>query len=133
VFELSRSGKSEDGVIHIDTDVSKEESVGAAFAQIENRTDKIDVLVSNAGMGISGAAEYTCLSEAKRLFDVNFFGMVSVINHAMPLLKAAKGRIVAVSSAAAVLPCRFRRFIRLRRRQSILIASRWQTKSGALA
>jgi NAD(P)-dependent dehydrogenase (short-subunit alcohol dehydrogenase family) len=104
VYELSRSGQPFENVTHIDTDVSDFDSVRNAFAKIQQSADHIDVLVNNAGMGISGAVEYTNLSDAKRLFDVNFFGFVAVTQNAIPLLKACKGRIVNVSSARIIRP-----------------------------
>ena len=39
------------------------------------REGRIDILINNAGFGISGAIEFTPASEAKRQLDVNFFGM----------------------------------------------------------
>jgi len=110
VFELSRNGADRERVVHIHTDVAVEASVKAAFAQIAADTDHIDLLINNAGMGISGAVEYARLEEVKNQFDVNFFGMVCTVQHAIPLLKSAKGRIVNISSAAAMLPVPFQTF-----------------------
>lgn len=110
VFELSRSGSHSKGVIHIATNVADENSVQSAFARIAAETDRLDLLINNAGFGISGAVEYTQLDEAKRQFDVNFFGMVCSVQNALPLLKSAKGRIVNISSVAAVLPLPFQTF-----------------------
>ncbi len=110
VFELSRSGKSDNGIEHVDTDLMQENSVQSAFDFIAQKTQHIDILVNNAGMGISGAVEYTALSDAKRLFDINLFGAVCATAQALPLLRAAKGRIVNISSAAAVLPVPFQAF-----------------------
>lgn len=110
VYELSRSGVSKDGIVHIDADLSKEDSVAAALAKIASEASRIDVLVNNAGMGISGAAEFTRLGDARHLFDVNVFGIVAATQRALPLLRAARGRIVNVSSAAAALPVPFQAF-----------------------
>ncbi len=110
VYDLSRSGKDTPGILHIDTDVTSEESVKAAFSQIAAREGQIDLLVCNAGFGIAGASEFTPLSDAKQQLDVNFFGTVLCTQYALPLLRKTKGRIVSVSSAAAVFPIPFQSF-----------------------
>ena len=110
VFELSRSGAGENGITHIRADVSDEESVKNAFAQIALETDKIDALVNNAGYGISGAVEYTEMSHAKRQFDVNFFGLAAVTKAALPFVKKCGGIIVNVSSVAGALAIPFQAY-----------------------
>ena len=72
VFELSRHGKTEAHITHIYCDVCHEESVRDAIAQVLAQTDHIDVVISNAGFGISGAVEFTTIDEAKKQFDVIF-------------------------------------------------------------
>ena len=59
VFELSRSGTSSEGVCHIPCDVTDECSVQSAIEEVMKHTSVIDVVVSNAGFGISGAIEFT--------------------------------------------------------------------------
>lgn len=63
---------------------------------------RLDLLVNNAGAGISGAAEFTDPQAARAQFDVNFFGAAACCSAALPLLRKAKGRIVNISSVAAV-------------------------------
>lgn len=109
VFELSRHGKSSCGVTHIDCDVTDEKSVAQAFLQIE-KAGGADILINNAGFGISGAAEYTELSSAKAQFDVNFFGALLCAKAALPLLRKSRGRIVFISSAAAIFSIPFQAF-----------------------
>ena len=72
---------------------------------------QIDVLVNNAGFGISGAIEFTETAEAKALFDVNFFGMVNMNRAVVPLMRqAGRGRIVNLSSVAAPVPIPFQAY-----------------------
>ena len=105
VFELSRHGHSHDGITHIDCDVCDEANVSEAVAQVMEQTDHLDVVISNAGYGISGAVEFTDMADAKRQFDVNFFGALAVTKAVLPILRKQKhGRIVFTSSVAAVLP-----------------------------
>ncbi len=107
VYDLSRSDKPQEGVVHIACDVTQQESVAQAFATISQRHSHIDILVLCAGMGIAGSVEHTAMEEMRRQFDVNTFGPVSVIQSALPLLRAGGAqrslcRIVFVSSMAAV-------------------------------
>ena len=105
VCSLSRR-PPEDGVVHIPCDVSDEQSVISAFAELERRFGRLDVLVNNAGFGISGATEFTELESAKRLFDVAYFGALACIRHALPLLRKSNSPIpfqsVYSSAKAAV-------------------------------
>ncbi len=104
VYELSRHGSSYAGVTHITCDVSSSEQVRNAVDEVMQLTDHIDVVISNAGMGISGPVEFTPVEEAKRQFDVNFFGALSLVQAVLPVLRRQMyGRIIFTSSVAAVL------------------------------
>lgn len=111
VFEFSRHGQSHDGVVHIDCDVTDESAVQAAIAAVLGATDHIDCVISNAGFGISGAIEFTALDEAKKQFDVNFFGALNLTKAVLPQLrKQHYGRIIYTSSVAAVLSIPYQSF-----------------------
>ena len=111
VFELSRHGHSHDGIVHVDCDVTKPDSVQAAVAEVMKQTETIDVLVSNAGYGISGAIEFTAAEDAKRQMDVNFFGALNVTQAVLPVMRERKkGRILYTSSVAAMLPVPYQAF-----------------------
>ena len=104
VFELSRSGKSSDSVCHVSCDVTDEESVIRALDEVKKQVQTIDVVISNAGFGISGAIEFTSSQEAHRQFDVNFFGAFYLVKNVLPILREQrKGRILFTSSVAADL------------------------------
>lgn len=60
VYGLSRHGADSEGISFISCDVTEPLSVKTAFDQISAQSEAIDLLVVNAGMGISGAAEFTC-------------------------------------------------------------------------
>ena len=111
VFELSRSGTSSEGVCHIPCDVTDECSVQSAIEEVMKHTSVIDVVVSNAGFGISGAIEFTSSQEAHRQFDVNFFGAFYLVKHVLPILREQrKGRILFTSSVAADLSIPYQSF-----------------------
>ena len=111
VYELSRRAEGVEGLRHISADVTDEAAVNAAVAQIVAEAGHIDLLVNNAGFGISGAIEFTAPEDAKKLFDVNFFGMVNMNRAVVPLMRAAgHGRIVNLSSVAAPVPIPFQAY-----------------------
>ncbi|HAN20830.1 MAG: hypothetical protein A2Y15_04045 [Clostridiales bacterium GWF2_36_10] len=111
VYSLSRSKPEDNRIKHITTDVSSEESVRSAIEAVVSTEGKIDLLVNNSGYGISGAVELTELSEVKRLFETNFLGTLACIKYVLPHMRAAgSGRIITVSSVAAVLPVPYQSF-----------------------
>ncbi len=110
VYEFSRSGQDNGNIKHITCDVTDESSVKKAFDEVMTQSGKIDVLVNNAGFGISGAAEFTELGQAKKQFEVNFFGTVICTNEAVKHMRANGGTIVNVSSLAAPLSIPFQAF-----------------------
>lgn len=111
VYELSRKEAGSDDFVHIKTDVSDEGSVRMAISQVMEQEGRIDVLINNAGFGISGAVEFTETKEAKHQFDVNFFGVVNTNRSVLPIMReAGKGRIINLSSVAAPIPIPFQAF-----------------------
>ena len=111
MYELSRRAEGVEGLHHIAADVTREDTVRAAVAEIMAREGRIDILVNNAGFGISGAVEFTETEDAKALFDVNFFGMVNLNRAVVPLMRqAGRGRIVNLSSVAAPVPIPFQTY-----------------------
>lgn len=111
MYELSRHGSSYTGVVHIDCDVTSPEQVHQTVDEVLRQTDHIDVVISNAGMGISGPVEFTPVEEAKRQFDVNFFGAFYLVQAVLPVLRRQQcGRIIFTSSVAAVLSVPYQSF-----------------------
>ena len=111
VYELSRRAEGVEGLHHIAADVTREDTVRAAVAEIMAREGRIDILVNNAGFGISGAVEFTDTADAIRQLDVNFFGMVRMNHVVLPILrKQGYGRIVNLSSVAGSIPIPFQTY-----------------------
>jgi len=111
VYELSRRDIPIKKVKHIKTDVTDEKAVFSAVEQITSAENTIDIVVNCAGFGISGAVEFTEISDAKSQFDVNFFGMVNINRAVIPVMrKNGQGRIVNISSVAAVAHIPFQTF-----------------------
>lgn len=110
VYNLSRRPSGDPEIIDIETDVTAEAAVAAAFRQIRDESRRLDLLINNAGYGLAGAVEHTQLKDARQQFEVNFFGAVSCIKAALPLLRESRGRIICISSAAAVFAIPFQAF-----------------------
>lgn len=87
-------------------DVTDAASIASAAAALAQSAEPLIGLVSNAGLAAGPTTvEYHDLGEARRLFDVNFFGALAVTQALLPLLRASEGRLVAVSSVfGAVSP-----------------------------
>ena len=111
VYELSRRETGVEGLHHIPTDVTDEEAVQRAVDEVARREGGIDVVINNAGFGISGAVEFTDTKDAIRQLDVNFFGMVRVNRAVLPVLRGqGSGRIVNLSSVAGAIPIPFQTY-----------------------
>lgn len=107
VYDLSRSGSDADGIHAIHCDVSVPEDVDRAVAEVLGRAGRIDVVVSNAGFGISGSVEGHAYDAIKRQIDVNFLGAAYVAKAVLPAIRESGGRILFLSSVAACVPIPF--------------------------
>jgi short-subunit dehydrogenase len=87
-------------------DVTSNESVEAAVAELIKREGKIDLLVNNAGFGVAPAgAEESTVEQAKSIFDTNFYGILRLTRAVVPhMRKQASGRIINISSVLGFLP-----------------------------
>lgn len=111
VYELSRRSCEGGEAYHISADVTKPETLTAAMEEILRQEDHVDVLINNAGFGISGAVEFTQTQDAKKQFEVNFFGMTQMTQVVLPILRRqGYGRIVNLSSVAGAIPIPFQTF-----------------------
>lgn len=86
-------------------DVTDEGSVAALVSEVLTRTGRIDVLVNDAGVGLFGGAEESSAAQVQRLYDVDLFGVVQVINAVLPSMRTHRqGRIINLSSALGFIP-----------------------------
>jgi NAD(P)-dependent dehydrogenase (short-subunit alcohol dehydrogenase family) len=96
----SLRSQSGDGVETVQLDVADEGSIRAAAEEVSSRlgNDGLDGLFNNAGIGTVSPIEYTTVDSIRRIYEVNLFGQISVIQAFLPLLRRAKGRIVNTGS-----------------------------------
>ncbi|WBO24686.1 oxidoreductase [Sphingomonas abietis] len=84
-------------------DVTDEASVAAAVEAAEILTGGLDVVVNNAGRGLTGAIEETGLDQARALFEVNVLGPIAVMRAVLPYMRARKaGHIVNITSVSGL-------------------------------
>lgn len=87
------------GVKPLALDVTDEASIQQAVTTLLAAEGRLDVLINNAGYGSYGAVEDVSLTEAKRQFDVNLFGMARLTQLVLPTMRAQhSGRIINTSS-----------------------------------
>ncbi len=113
VYGTSRQPKTstKNGVILKALDVTKSESIESCIQEIISESEKIDILINNAGVGITGPLEEIPIEKAKTHFDTNFFGTITVINTVLPYMRANKqGLIINITSIAAHMGLPFRGF-----------------------
>jgi NAD(P)-dependent dehydrogenase (short-subunit alcohol dehydrogenase family) len=83
----------------VQLDVTNDMSVKQAIETIVNESHNIDVLVNNAGYGLSGALEDLLINEIKLQFDTNFFGLIRAMQAVLPIMRSQRsGIIVNISS-----------------------------------
>ena len=111
VYALSRTGCDLEGVKSVLCDVTDGERLKTAIDGIFEAEQRIDVLVNNAGGGISGAVEKTKSADARRLFELNFFSLFEAVKYTVPHMRRGKsGKIINIGSAAGALHIPFQTF-----------------------
>ena len=90
-------------------DVRDSNSIRLAVAKIIATTGQLDIVINNAGVGITGPLEEIPLEEMKNNFDTNFFGPIEVMKAALPQMREQKsGLIINVTSIAGYMGLPYR-------------------------
>jgi NAD(P)-dependent dehydrogenase (short-subunit alcohol dehydrogenase family) len=93
----------------IKLDVTQTTSISACVSELISKTGKIDVLINNAGVGITGPLEEIPMEEMKRNFETNLFGPVNMINAVLPFMRSQhSGQILNITSIAGYMGLPFR-------------------------
>lgn len=108
VYGTSRQGaqSGQQSFTMLPLDVTSEESVDAAVAELLRREGRIDLLVNNAGFGVAPAgAEESSIQQAKAIFETNFFGLIRMTRAVVPhMRRQGRGRIINIGSVLGFLP-----------------------------
>jgi NAD(P)-dependent dehydrogenase (short-subunit alcohol dehydrogenase family) len=84
-------------------DLSRPEEAGAVAEQARRALGGLDVLVNNAGYGLTCAVEEASLTELRAQFEVNVFAAVALIDAILPDMRARReGRIVNITSVSGI-------------------------------
>ncbi len=111
VYGIGRREMSIDGVAYFQSDVRDEDRINEIVKDIVAKEGRIDILISNAGMGISGPVENATIDEIKKIMDVNFLGSVIAVKAVLPYMRERGcGRIVCVSSMGSLVALPFQSF-----------------------
>lgn len=93
----------------LELDVKNLQTIQATINAIIKKEGKLDVLINNAGAGITGAIEEIPEAEIKANFETNFFGPINVIKSALPQMrKQHSGLIINITSIAGYMGLPYR-------------------------
>jgi len=106
VINLSRSNPS-CCEHHIACDVASTESIKTAVNKIAETYGRVDILINNAGLGISGATELLPDDEVKKVLDVDYLGALRLTRAILPHMHK-KSKIINISSACALFALPYR-------------------------
>lgn len=87
-------------VTPVHLDVTQDADIAAAEAVIAAHVGSagLNGLANIAGIGVPGPLEIMPMADLRRSFDVDFFGQVALTQAMLPMLRAARGRIVFIGS-----------------------------------
>ena len=82
-------------------DLNKPESIDESIRQTLSAFGSIDVVVNNAGYGMSGTVEEITEDEIRKIFEVNVLAVIGVVKTVMPVMrKQRSGYIINMGSVA---------------------------------
>lgn len=112
VYGTSRKASENTGTVRmLEMDVTDPSSVQKSVDHILSEEGRIDVLINNAGLGISGALELATDEEIDKQMNTNFRGTVHTCRAVLPAMrKAGKGLIINISSIGGLIAVPFQGF-----------------------
>jgi NAD(P)-dependent dehydrogenase (short-subunit alcohol dehydrogenase family) len=85
-------------------DVCDEASMRAAVETVERAEGAVGVLINNAGYGLEGAFEEVPMTDIRRQFETNVFGLIAMTKLVLPAMRRQRrGRVVNLSSMGGKL------------------------------
>lgn len=89
--------------ISIVCDVRDDQSVTRAVEQALQAFEQLDVVIANAGFGVSARFERLTLDDYRRQFETNVFGVLRTVRATLPALTRTRGRLAIMGSVAGYL------------------------------
>lgn len=103
ISSLAQAVGTAENFLPLEVDLGNDVSVAASMKATHEKFGSIDVVVNNAGYGIGGAVEELSRKEVAESFDVNVFATITVMQKAMPYLRAQRsGHIMNIASIAGI-------------------------------
>ena len=87
---LSFNGTTDKNYVATKLDVTKREDIDAAFKTALDKFGRVDVVVNNAGFGLSGPFEELKDADIRTQMEINFFGLIDVTRKAMETMRTQK-------------------------------------------
>jgi NAD(P)-dependent dehydrogenase (short-subunit alcohol dehydrogenase family) len=84
-------------------DVTSAESIAAAAAEVRATGIEVTGVVSNAGIAIGGPLETLPIDDLRRIFEINVFGALAMVQAFLPMLPEKRGRVVFIGSISGRL------------------------------
>lgn len=88
--KLKFDGANDDNSLLVDLDVTDKTSIDKAFDAAVKKFKRVDVVVNNAGYGLSGPFETLSDSQLRQQMDINFFGLIDVTRKALETMRDLK-------------------------------------------
>jgi short-subunit dehydrogenase len=90
-------------------DVTDSKSIKTCISAVLQIEKRIDVLINNAGVGITGAIEETPMEEIQKAFRTNVYGPIEIANAVLPIMRLQKsGHIINITSIAGYMGLPYR-------------------------
>lgn len=113
-FAVYGTSRNPEKVVHsifplVALDVRDAKSIQLAVAKIIQETGRLDIVINNAGVGITGPLEEIPIEEIKNNFETNFFGPIEVMKAVLPQMRSQQsGLIINITSIAGYMGLPYR-------------------------
>lgn len=90
-------------------DLNKKDTIKSAIDTLLKKEGRIDILINNAGTGVTGPIEETPSQEIQKAFDTILFGAIEVMKAVLPAMREQKyGLIINITSIGGYMGLPFR-------------------------
>jgi NAD(P)-dependent dehydrogenase (short-subunit alcohol dehydrogenase family) len=85
-------------------DVRDKQSIVNCVAEVIQKSGRLDIVINNAGVGITGPIEEIPTEEIRNNFETNLFGPIEVMKAVLPQMREQKsGLIINITSIAGYI------------------------------
>lgn len=88
--QLSFQNATSQNYLALKLDVTDDSSIDAAFKAVVDKFGRVNIVVNNAGYGLSGPFEELTQEQIRHQMEVNFFGLIAVTRRAMEIMREQK-------------------------------------------